>query len=188
MKQQMELVEKLVEKTGLSYTECREALEKNEWDALDAMIWLESQGKVNGKTTASYTTYTPYSSPKTGANKGEGTENFKKQAKSFGEWLKSVLEKGNTNCLVVSRKNENIISIPVTVFIILLLLLFWVIVPLMIVSLFFSFRYSFSGPDLGKDSVNNAMGKATDVADSIKNEIVKADSKTDIIDADSIIK
>ena len=32
-------------------------------------------------------------------------------------------------------------------------------------------RFSFSGNELGKESVNSAMGKATDIADNIKSEI-----------------
>ncbi|MEG2676682.1 MAG: hypothetical protein RR933_01065 [Oscillospiraceae bacterium] len=46
MNQNLEFAEKLVEKTGVSYAEAKEALENNGWDILEAIFWLESQGKV----------------------------------------------------------------------------------------------------------------------------------------------
>ena len=60
---------------------------------------------------------------------------------------------------------------PVNVFILLLILGFWIVVPLMIVGLFCGCRYAFSGKELGKDNINNAMGKANEFADGIKSEI-----------------
>ena len=49
-------------------------------------------------------------------------------------------------------------------------LLLTLLILLKVVALFFGCRFSFSGTDLGKDSVNSAMGKATDIADNIKSE------------------
>ena len=60
--------------------------------------------------------------------------------------------------------------LPVTVFVILLVAAFWVVVPLMVVALFFGCRFSFSGPELGREDINSAMGKATDFAEDIKKE------------------
>ncbi len=171
MNQQLELVEKLIEKTGIGYAEAKAALEKTDWDILEAMILLESEGKIN-KTTSSYTTQKPPRAEKERQH-AESAENFKQQAKSFGEWLRGVIDKGNRNCLEMYRKGERVLSVPVTVFVLLLLFCFWCVLPAMLVSLFFECRYSFSGPELGKDTVNHAMGKATDIADGIKSEINK---------------
>ena len=179
----LELVEKLVEKTGLSYGEAKQALEKTDWDILEAIIQLEAQGKVHGaKTTAQYSTSNENNDyqqnqqnqqgqqAKQGKEKSATGENFKKSAKSFGDWLKVVFDKGNKNCLVMHKNNEKKIELPVTAFVVLLVFCFWVVIPLMIVALFFGCRFSFSGSELGKDSVNSAMGKATDIADNIKSE------------------
>ena len=62
------------------------------------------------------------------------------------------------------------LGMPITAFLVLLLVGFWVLIPLMIVGLFFDFKYRFAGPDLGKEIINDAMGKANNVAESIKNE------------------
>ncbi len=176
MSQNLELVEKLVEKTGLSYGEAKQALEKNDWDILEALIQLEAQGKVQGGRTAQYSTnnanndYQQNQQTKQGKEKCAAGENFKKTTNSLGNFLKEVFDKGNKNCLVMHKNGEKRIELPVTAFVVLLIFCFWVIIPLMIVALFFGCRFSFSGSDLGKDGVNSAMGKATDIADNIKSE------------------
>ena len=43
---QMEMVEKLRQKANVSYEEARDALEKSAWDLLDALVYLEGQGKI----------------------------------------------------------------------------------------------------------------------------------------------
>ncbi len=170
MNYDMELVEKLVEKTGISYTEAKEALDNSNGDLLEAMIWLESKGKIEHGRTTAYST-------KADESKQSGSENFKQSARGFGEWVRRVVDKGNANCLEMYKQNERKLSVPVTVFVLLLIIAFWVVVPLMIVALFMGYRFAFSGPDLGKDSVNNTMAKATDIADDIKTEITKNETK-----------
>lgn len=189
MSQNLELVEKLVEKTGVSYSEAKAILEKTDWDILEAIIRLENEGRVQGAKTAQYSTNNETNEPnkeqsdsstndrrhqrRQNRENCETGENFKKSAKSFGDFLKDVFDKGNHNCLLVHRKNDKIIELPVTAFVILLVFCFWVVIPLMVVGLFLGCRYSFSGNELGRDSVNNSMGKATDIADNIKSEFNK---------------
>ena len=181
----LELVEKLVEKTGLSYGEAKQALERTDWDILEAIIQLEAQGKVNNGKTAQYSTNNENNNGqenqqsqqskqgKQGKQYKDGCqsgESFKKASKNFGDFIKEIFDKGNKNCLVMHRNDEKKIELPVTAFVVLLIFCFWVIIPLMIVALFFGCRFSFSGSELGKESVNSAMGKATDIADNIKSE------------------
>ena len=181
MSQNLELVEKLVNKTGLSYTEARDALERANGDILEALIQLEAEGKVSRGNTAQYSTNSTNnenaenkefknSKESKGKEKNKAGDNFKKTTKSIGEWLKEIFDKGNTNCIEMFKNGERKIGMPFTAFVLLLIFCFWVIIPLMIVGLFFGCRYYFSGPQLGKDSVNNVMGKATDLADNIKSE------------------
>ena len=184
MSQNLELVEKLVNKTGLSYTEARNALERANGDILEALIQLEAEGRVSGGKTAQYSTNASNNEStenkefrnskecKGQKEKSKAGENFKKTTKSIGEWLKDVFDKGNTNNIEMFRNGEKKIGMPVTAFVLLLIFCFWIIIPLMIVGLFLGCRYHFSGPQLGKQSVNNAMDKATDLADNIKSEIM----------------
>ena len=44
--EQLEKVERLREKTGCTYEEAKAALEASNWDMLDAIVYLENQGKM----------------------------------------------------------------------------------------------------------------------------------------------
>ena len=173
----MEMVERLREKTGISYEEARAALESADWDMLDALVNLEKQGKVKGN--AHYSTKSD-GQAEDGAqpNKPQG-ESFGDMMRRFGRWLKRMIQRGVENQLcMLNHDGQQILSIPVLLFIVLLVVAFWAVLPLMIVSLFFGCRYLFRGPDLGKDSVNEVVGKATEVADSIKSEFRDAADKS----------
>jgi len=200
MAQNLELVEKLVEKTGLSYTEAKAALEKNNWDILEALIMLEQEGRIAKGKTSAYSTnpdqkengensrcgsdedcrhHHRHDHENRHGHNSETCENFKCTGKSFLDYLKDIFDKGNSNRLVMQRRGRVMLELPVTVFVILLIFCFWVILPLIIVSLFFGCRYSFSGTELGRDKVNSAMGKATDIADDIKREFRPNENNSD---------
>ena len=68
----------------------------------------------------------------------------------------------------VSRKGELVFEIPVSVLVILLLCpTRWLCLIALVIGLFSSFHYSFRGPDLGREAINNAMDKASDFAENI---------------------
>lgn len=58
----LEKAEKIIEKTGVTYDEAKEALEACGEDMLDAIVYLENQGKVKGPAQQVYTTKTEDSS------------------------------------------------------------------------------------------------------------------------------
>lgn len=161
-----EMVEMLREKANVSYEEAKAALEAADWDLLDAVLLLEKEGKVP-LGFSSYSTRTE--------EEPEAKEKNHKDFRSALRWLAREMGKllriGNTNSLVVSRRGEELFSLPVTVFVILMFCSVWTILFAMAFSLFFGVRYSFSGPNLGKDSINRVMNKAADVAENVKNEI-----------------
>lgn len=161
-----EMVEVLREKANVSYEEAKIALEKTNWDLLDAMLLLEQDGKVptNGGSYSTRSEEIP-----------EEKEKRHKGMRDGMHWLSATLKKllriGNTNSLVVSRRDEEIFSLPVTVFVILVFCSIWTVLIAMAISLFFGVRYSFIGPNLGKDSINSVMHKASDMAENVKEEI-----------------
>ena len=53
---ELEKVEKLRERANVSYEEAKEALDKSNGDLLDAMVYLEKQGKVKSPEQTSYST------------------------------------------------------------------------------------------------------------------------------------
>jgi len=170
----IEMVERLREKAGVSYEEAKAALEASDWDLLDAVVMLEKQGKVRDagystkRTTSNEQTPPEY---KTEKPKGDGFENFM-------AWVGRVIRKGNRNSLVIMHNNEQKFRLPVTAVVIIALITHIFALVAIIVSLFCGFHYKFVGPELGKDSINDAMGKATKAAESIKDEFKEGAEET----------
>ena len=79
----------------------------------------------------------------------------------------------------MEKDNQEIFRVPVTLLVVLLIFAFWVVVPLLVVGLFFSMRYHFAGPDVRSVDIdlNKAMDTAADAAENIKSEISNAVSK-----------
>ena len=98
--------------------------------------------------------------------------------RSMWAGLMNLIRRGNINHFEVYRHGNNIISIPVTVLIVLLILAFWVTLPAMVIGLFFGCRYRFRGPDLGRDSINRAMDSASDAAENIKQSVRDSGANT----------
>lgn len=170
----LEKVERLREKADVSYEEAKKALEECDGDLLDAMVFLEKQGKVKKPNASSYTTRYEESQDFTEAVKEEKEMGGAgKTFNRFFAWCGRVIEKGNQTMFRVEREEKNIIRVPVTIFVILLLLFWEIIIPVMIVGLFLSCRYSFEGAHEVRVDINKAMDKAADTADRIKNDFTE---------------
>ena len=177
-----EMVEKLRAKANVSYEEAKAALEASDWDMLDALVLLESEGKVKDSQPAKeYTTqekkeYTWES--KNGQVKMDVSSGLSK----LWDWVKKMFQKGNANQFVITRKDEELIAMPITV-LVLLLLCFWPFsLVVLFVGLFLGARYSFRGPDINS-KVNDFVGKAQDKAASVV-ENHKSEEKENEIHAD----
>ncbi len=176
----LEQVEKLCERTNLSYDEAKAALEETNGDILEAIINLEKQNRIEAPKGGGY-----YSSKNTQkdmedncCNKNFKGESEKDDGTSFGEllgsflrWCGKIINKGNRNNFEIIKDGDKVMSIPVTVLAVLLLFMFWITIPLMIVGLFFGYSYMFSGPDLGKEKVNRAMDSVAGAAKNLKKEV-----------------
>ena len=162
---QYEMTEKLSDKMGVSMEEAKAALEANDWDMLDAALMLE---QAQGAKQEAYSTE---QAPRAD-EKMESEAGWKTILRKIGNAIAKLIACGNRNRLEVRRKDRMVLELPVTALVLLLLLAFWVCVPLLVIGLFTGFRYSFSGPELGRDAVNNAMDKAAAAAEKVKAEVV----------------
>ena len=173
----LEQVEKLRERTNVTYDEAKAALESTNGDLLDAIIFLEKQGKVKAPEDGGYYSnekkeITDYKQPSGNAKKeNKKGETFGGLLHRFGRFCLKMIQKGNNNTFDVYKGEECKASLPITVLILLLIFAFWVIIPLIIIGLFFGLRYRFTGPDLGHNCVNNAMDSAAKVAEDIKHSV-----------------
>jgi hypothetical protein len=172
----LEQVEKLREKANVSFEEARAALDACNGDLLEAIIYLEKQGKVNAPAGGGYyNSNFPGQDGDPGQDAGGAQTNchngasFREGAGKFGRFLARVFQIGNSNALEARKNGEVLFACPVTALVLLLIFFFWIVVPLFILSLFFGFRYRFVGPELGTENVNRVMDGASETADDIKN-------------------
>jgi len=177
----LEQVEKLRAMANVSYDEAKVALDAANGDLLEAIIYLEKQGKVSAPTGGGYYSSEKTSDPSAEASHtkcwekqtkyGNGGETFTSLLKKFGRFLLNMIHKGNANYFEVLKSDESKASFPVTALVVLLLFGFWIIIPVLIVGLFFGFRYRFNGPDFMGKTVNDAMNSAADAAEDLKKSI-----------------
>ncbi|MBO5503267.1 MAG: hypothetical protein J5969_02175 [Lachnospiraceae bacterium] len=182
-----EKVEKIVEKTGVTYEDAKAALEQSGGDLLDAIIALEKQGKIGEPRTAYYSTGDALGreaaggsdvltgevvdgagNRSTGRKERTGWENFKKECKR-------LLDIALKTKFVVERRGEELISIPTLALIILMFVTFWTILVLMVVGLFFGCKYHFEHPGKAAEAVNEVFEKAAETAEDIKRDFSNND-------------
>ena len=164
----LEMAELLRDKAGISLEEAKEALEQSNWDLLEAMLLLERQGKTEPgcKTYSTKAEWedAPKRDPHLGATGG---------LRRLGDAITRLVRVGNENHFVVSRSEKELLSLPVTAFVLLLALAFWLSIIALIVGLFCGLHYSFRGPNLGKQSINDAMERAASMADSVREDLMR---------------
>ena len=89
-----------------------------------------------------------------------------------------LLRHSTVNQFEVWRHGEMMTSLPVLILILLILVAFWISVPLLLLGLFFGCRYRFSGPDLEKsgagDAVNRVTGVVGDAVEQVKDAFTRA--------------
>ena len=177
----LDQVEKLRAMANITYEEAKIALEATNGDLLEAIIYLEKQGKITSPAGGGY-----YSSQKSSDSTDqmfneacwEKHKHCHHHGKTFGAFLKKVgkfcldlFQRGNSNSFEVLKGEESKATVPVTVLALMLIFAFWITIPLIILGLFFGFRYRFHGPDFRGNTVNDAMNSAADAAENLKKSI-----------------
>ncbi|NCB63842.1 MAG: ubiquitin [Clostridia bacterium] len=180
----LEQVEKIREKAGVTYEEAKAALIANHGDLLETLIYLERQGKSPTADQGGFYTTKPGGMddedpcalvliPEQGKRRGKHGSYDKAWTFEFDDiWqaFRDLLRRSVTNQFEVWRADRIITSMPVLILILLAVFFFWCTLPLLLVGLFFGFRYRFRGPDLGKDAVNKVMdGVSSTVSDMKEN-------------------
>lgn len=139
----IEMVEKLRERVNVSYEEAKAALEDNNWDLLDAMVQLEREGKMQDDYASSYSTQAEAEAQH--KKREEQKEKSKTAVNSFFDEVKRLVMLANDHNLIISKDNNQILSIPISIVIIILLLTlpaFGLIALGAVVAYFFGIRYS----------------------------------------------
>lgn len=87
----LESVDEVIERSGASYSEAKEALEYSNGDILDAIIYLESKD----------------------ADKNKDSEKTSETIDEFKLWLKEMIRKGNVSRIKIKKDDKVIVDIPV---------------------------------------------------------------------------
>ena len=164
---EFEKVEKLRQRANVSYEEAKEALRNSNGDLLDAMIYLEKQGKVNGPAQSSYSTQ--YEA-QPGYRSVENTENCGAPKKTFKEKMKELFVKSNENHFTVNHNGNTIIDIPVWALILIAVVAWYALIVAVVIGLFAGCRFSFKGPDT-INAVNNAMEQVGNACESLAGQV-----------------
>lgn len=99
MKITLEMVDKVKERSNVSYQQAKEALEYANGDVLDAIIYLENRNKENNNYKETF-------EEDSNCSKTETVEEFK-------TWLKDIIEKGNVSRIKIKKDEEVIVDVPV---------------------------------------------------------------------------
>lgn len=88
----LEMIDEVIERTGCTYKEAKEALLEHEGDVIEAIISLESKGKRREKVA----------------------ETLDSVTSEIADKLRKLLEKGDVNRITVEKGGKLVMDIPVT--------------------------------------------------------------------------
>ena len=173
--EKLKLVDKLRDKANISYEEAKKALENSNWDMLDAMLYLEKHGKVKKPsvsifyTNGSKESYTEHGEVvNLKEDKKKNNSESKNNFEGIFEAICKVIDTCNNIFIEIIKSNKVLLKIPFTVLILLLFFAFWMIIPLMIVGLFFDVEFLVSSKNVNVDKINKVFNEISKVVKDIK--------------------
>lgn len=87
----LEKIDAVIERTGVSYKDAKEALEANNYDVVEAIIYLEEKGDSIGSFT----------------------QNIEGKGEKLLEKLKELIKEGNVNKITIKKGDEILANIPI---------------------------------------------------------------------------
>ena len=171
----LEQVEHLREKAAVSYGQAKAALEYSGGNLLDALIYLEERGVIPRPEDTYYSTKGEAPPPPAQDlplpvnPAGSGKKRRRGGLRRLLRRLRGILL---DNELEIWRREQPITAIPMLLLIVILVFFFWIALPLMLLGLFFGFRYQVTGPDLEDDTLNGVMGSVADTAADVGRQVM----------------
>ncbi len=175
--EKLKLVDKLKNKANISYEEAKDVLEKSNWDMLEAMLYLEAHGKVKKPSISIF--YTNESKESYNENgeevnlkKDTNENNFENKNGFEGvfEAICKAIDTCNNIFIEIIRNSRVILKIPFTVLIVLLFFAFWIVIPLMIIGLFFNMEFLVSSKKIDVDKINKVFKETSKVVKDVKDK------------------
>ena len=147
----LEQIEALRERAHVSYEEAKEALESCNGDIVEALIYLEKNNKIRAE---------------------------KVDPKCCGLWekFKALVRRGNRTKFIIKKKEQVVLSIPVTLAVILVLISHVFAAIGLILALVTGHSFKFEGKAGENIEVNRAFDKVSDFVDDTKEKLSKTES------------
>lgn len=171
----LKLVEKLREKTGITYEDAKRVLEINNWDILDAILYLEKLGKINGPSVSIFYTNEykeNYDEKSTGSNFEEVKKDSNYKSNKTFEGIFEVICKAIDNCnnifIQIKGKNNFFLKLPLTVVIVFLIFGFGILIPFVVIGLFLDIEFSVESKKINTDKINDILSKISKEVQKIK--------------------
>lgn len=156
-----EMVEKLRQKANVSYEEAKAALEKAEWDILDALVLLENEGKVKQEGTT-------YTTEEKAVPEQKKQNDFITALNRIFFHLKRFVNFLCRNEMHITWKNGEHTEMTLIILALLLCLCAPLVIIGMVIGFFCGARFTLQGPDMKKVQVQVQEG-AQENQDSTQN-------------------
>lgn len=173
--EKLKLVDKLKNKANISYEEAKDVLEKSNWDMLEAMLYLEAHVKVQKPSISIFYTNESKESynedgEEVNLKKDTNENNFENKNGFEGvfEAICKAIDTCNNIFIEIIRNSRVILKIPFTVLIVLLFFAFWIVIPLMIIGLFFNMEFLVSSKKIDVDKINKVFKETSKVVKDVK--------------------
>ena len=170
----LEMVERLRERADVTFEEAAAALDEAGGDLLDALILLERQGKTMPPPKGGEYSDRADNAEPTSNGSAQSTVDASDVFRKLGNGIMELFRRGSSNYIDAIRRDKTELSCPIIVFIILLIAAFWAILPIMIIGLFFGWKYRLRGADLGREDINSVIEKAETAAEDLKATVKQA--------------
>jgi hypothetical protein len=175
MEIKLEQVDQVRDRTGVSYSKAKEALEKANGNVLDAIILIEEENEAFF----------------TDANEGTGDSSSQKSEtiEELKSWLKDLINKGNITRIKVRKEEQVIVDIPVNAGIaagVIAIIIPPILAVILVAAVVTKVTIEITKEDGSIEvvnkyiskAVNDAKDMATDISEKVKEKIV--DIKDDI--------
>ncbi|HWP98681.1 MAG TPA: DUF4342 domain-containing protein [Syntrophomonadaceae bacterium] len=149
----LELIEMLRERAHISYEEAREALDKCNGDIVEALIYLEKQDKIKAPQ--------------------------KETCSQSGFWatVKRLVKKCHETRLVISKADDIIIDLPLTVVIIITVFAAPITIIGLLAALFTKHKIRIKRPSGGDLKINKTLDDISSAASKVSDQVVDAINK-----------
>ncbi|ENZ32137.1 MULTISPECIES: hypothetical protein [Clostridium] len=172
------LIDKLRNNANISYKEAEVILEKSNWDILDAVIFLEDCERIQKPDVGIFYTNKQIENTQIiTVNKNEENDSFKNRNNFQGifEVVCRFIDVCNNIFLEIKKEEKVFLKLPLTVIIVMLFFAFAIIIPLMIVGLFFDIQFYVLSKSVNADKINRIFIKLSNDAKHIKEKIKRRD-------------